>query len=237
MVLYETLDDQISVTIIATGFDAEHKQKDPTIPVDVRIHDLYKQEATTPKVEKRIIAPEPETPPVAEFHEEIRYIPSEPEPLTFDPVPATEQTELARTVEFTFEPQEAEPKPDAAETLVHEFEPAGMVEEQVPQMAYTPQPVTPPQQPVEHDYSDFNRKANERVSKLRALSEKLKSHQPIEASLYELESVPAYKRRNIELTDVAASSESQAARLTLSENPDKSLELRSENSFLHKTVD
>lgn len=233
----ETLDDQISVTIIATGFDAEHKQKDPTIPVDVRIHDLYKQEAATPKVEKRIIAPEPETPPVAEFHEEIRYIPSAPEPLTFDPVPATEQAELARTVEFTFEPLEAESKPDAAETLVHEFEPVGMVEEQVPQIAYTPQPVTPPQQPVEHDYSDFNRKANERVSKLRALSEKLKSHQPIEASLYELESVPAYKRRNIELTDVAASSESQAARLTLSENPDKSLELRSENSFLHKTVD
>lgn len=233
----ETLDDQISVTIIATGFDAEHKQKDPTIPVDVKIHDLYKQEAATPKVEKRIIAPEPETPPVVEFHEEIRYIPSEPEPLTFEPIPATGEVELARTVEFTFEPQETEPKPEAAETLVHEFEPVGMEEEQVPQMAYTPQPVTPPQQPVEHDYSDFNRKANERVSKLRALSEKLKSHQPIEANLYELESVPAYKRRNIELSDVAASSESQASRLTLSENPDKSLELRSENSFLHKTVD
>lgn len=236
----ETLNDQISVTIIATGFDDEHKQKDPKQPVDVKIHELYKQETTPPKLEKRILSAEPEIQPTVEFKEEIRYAPPvQPEPLTFEPEPVAREMEVetARTVEFTFEPQEAEATPETTETLVHEVEPVSMVEEQVPQMAYTPQPAEPPQQPMEHDYSDFNRKANERVSKLRALSEKLKSHQPIESSLYELESVPAYKRRNIELTDVAASSESQAARLTLSENPDRSPELRSENSFLHKTVD
>ena len=36
----ETLDDKISVTIIATGFDEDHQQKDPTKPVDVKVHKL-----------------------------------------------------------------------------------------------------------------------------------------------------------------------------------------------------
>lgn len=233
----ETLNDKISVTIIATGFDEDHKQKDPSKPVDVRIHDLYSREVAAPKFEKRIISPEPEISVATELNDEIKYISPRPEPLTFDPQPVAEEAELARTVEFTFEPSEPETRQEPAETLVHEFQPADLVEENVPVMSFTPEPVTPPQQPSEHDYSDFNRKANERVSKLRALSEKLKSHQPIESNLYELENIPAYKRRNVELNDVTPSSESQVARMTLSENPDKSLDLRSENSFLHKNVD
>jgi cell division protein FtsZ len=111
-------------------------------------------------------------------------------------------------------------------------------DETAPQMAYKPEPVNPPQRPNEPDSNDFqSKKAFERVSKLRQLSEKLKTHTPIESNLYELESIPAYKRRNVELNDVTPSSESQVAKYMLSENPDKSVELRSENSFLHKNVD
>jgi cell division protein FtsZ len=233
----ETLNDKISVTIIATGFDEDHKQKDPTKPVDVTVHPLYSQENGTPKLEKRIILSEPETPPAVELNEEIQYISPRPEPITFDPIPVAVEPESARTVEFIFEPQEPETRQEPAETLVHEFQPADMVQESVPQMSYRPEPAVPPQQPAGHDYSDFNRKASERVLKLRALSEKLKSHQPIESNLYELESIPAYKRRNVELNDVAPSSESQVARMTLTEAPDKSLDLKTENTFLHKIVD
>ncbi len=233
----ETLNDKISVTIIATGFDEDHKQKDPTKPVDVMVHPLYSQENGTPKLEKRIILAEPETPPAIELNEEIQYISPRPEPITFDPLPVAEEPESARTVEFIFEPQEPETRQEPAETLVHEFQPADLVQESVPQMSFRPEPAVPPQPPAGHDYSDFNRKASERVSKLRALSEKLKSHQPIESNLYELESIPAYKRRNVELNDVAPSSESQVARMTLTEAPDKSLDLKTENTFLHKIVD
>lgn len=231
----ETLGDQISVTIIATGFDEDHKQKDPTAPVDVTVHRLYGEHATQPSLEKRIILPEQELPAVAELKEEIQYITPRPEPVAEEPV--AEEIEMARTVEFTFEPSEPTIQPEPAETMIEAFEPVQMAEEPVIQMSVKPEPVNPPQRPTEHDYSDFNRKASERVSKLKALSEKLKSHQPIEANLYELESVPAYKRRNVELNDVTPSGESQVARLTLSENPDKSPELRSGNSFLHKNVD
>jgi cell division protein FtsZ len=69
------------------------------------------------------------------------------------------------------------------------------------------------------------------------LSEKLKSHPPVESVLAELENVPAYKRRNVELQDVQHSSESQVARFSLSENADKSVEIRSQNSYLHNKPD
>jgi cell division protein FtsZ len=82
-----------------------------------------------------------------------------------------------------------------------------------------------------------DRRSTERVSKLRALSEKLKGHTPIEHTLPELEAVPAYKRRNVELADVPPSSESSVPRLTLSGDNESALEVRTENSFLHNNVD
>jgi cell division protein FtsZ len=77
---------------------------------------------------------------------------------------------------------------------------------------------------------------NDRVQKLRALSEKLKTHPPLETHLSEIESVPAYKRRNVELTDVQPSSESQVPLYTISDK-DKNLELKKENSYLNNNVD
>jgi cell division protein FtsZ len=106
-------------------------------------------------------------------------------------------------------------------------------------------PVTPPvSQPIQRSVPvtpemgpEMEKRLNERVQKLKALSEKLKNHAPIESNLQELESVPAYKRRNIELTDVPPSSESQVPKYSLTENPDKTLEINTENTFLHKEVD
>ena len=93
-------------------------------------------------------------------------------------------------------------------------------------------------QPIENETNDFQaKKSVERVSKLRQLSEKLKMHQPIEQNLGELENIPAYKRRNVVLTDVAASSESQQSECTVFENEDKSIELRTKNRFLHNIID
>ena len=84
---------------------------------------------------------------------------------------------------------------------------------------------------------ELEKRLNERVQKLKALSEKLKNHAPLENNLQEIESVPAYKRRNIELADVPPSSESQVPKYSLTENADKTVELNTENTFLHKEVD
>jgi cell division protein FtsZ len=233
----ESLDDKISVTIIATGFDEDHKQKDPMKPVDVTVFDLYSTKPA-PKVVKRLYMPEPEIFEQPETREEAPIVSSNKEPVPFEMEPEAGNADPLRTIEFYVEQTETEFQPQPAKTLVHEFQPVDSTDETVPQMAYKPEPVNPPQRPNEPDSNDFqSKKAFERVSKLRQLSEKLKTHTPIESNLYELESIPAYKRRNVELNDVTPSSESQVAKYMLSENPDKSVELRSENSFLHKNVD
>lgn len=77
------------------------------------------------------------------------------------------------------------------------------------------------------------KKAQDRVAKLKELSFKLKSPN----GLSELENEPAYKRRNINLDSTPHSSESQVSRYTLSENDDKKVEIRPNNSFLHDNVD
>jgi cell division protein FtsZ len=80
---------------------------------------------------------------------------------------------------------------------------------------------------------ELQRKAQDRIQKLKELSLKLKTPQ----GLNEMEHEPAYKRRNINLENVPHSSESQVSRYTLSENEEKKVEIRPNNSFLHDNVD
>jgi cell division protein FtsZ len=80
---------------------------------------------------------------------------------------------------------------------------------------------------------DRMRLANERVNRLKSLSHKFKTPQ----GLSEMESQPAYLRKNVTLSNVPHSSDSQVSRFTLSEGDDKSAEIKPNNSFLHDNVD
>jgi cell division protein FtsZ len=80
---------------------------------------------------------------------------------------------------------------------------------------------------------EIQKKAQERIQRLKELSMKLKTPQ----GLNEMEHEPAYKRRNIQLDNVPHSSESQVSRFTLTETEDKKIEIRPNNSFLHDNVD
>ncbi len=53
----------------------------------------------------------------------------------------------------------------------------------------------------------------------------------------EQEKIPAYKRRNIQLSEPNYSSDSQVSRYTLSEDGKKNTIIKSDNSFLHDNVD
>ncbi len=77
------------------------------------------------------------------------------------------------------------------------------------------------------------KKAQDRVARLRDLSFKVKSQN----GLSELENEPAYKRKGINLDTTPHSSESQVSRFTLSEGDDKKAEIKPNNSFLHDNVD
>ena len=77
------------------------------------------------------------------------------------------------------------------------------------------------------------KKAQDRVARLRDLSFKVKSQN----GLSELENEPAYKRKGVNLEATPHSSESQVSRFTLSEGDDKKAEIKPNNSFLHDNVD
>ncbi|MEW6469784.1 MAG: cell division protein FtsZ [Bacteroidota bacterium] len=77
------------------------------------------------------------------------------------------------------------------------------------------------------------RKAKERIMRLKELSMKLKTPN----GLAELENEPAYKRKNINLENVPHSSESEVSKYTLTENEEKKVEIKPNNSFLHDNVD
>ena len=92
-----------------------------------------------------------------------------------------------------------------------------------------PEPVRNPE--------EQQKRANERIMKLKGLSLKLRTP----SGLSEMENEPAYKRRQVRLDDTPHSSESQVSRYTLSEEEDedgdKSTGIRPNNSFLHDNVD
>lgn len=90
------------------------------------------------------------------------------------------------------------------------------------------------QQPqANQDAEDLETIANERVRRLRNLSMKLNNPN----NLTELENVPAFKRRNIQLANSTPhSSQQNMSRYSLDEG-DEGGELRKNNRFLHDNVD
>jgi cell division protein FtsZ len=235
----ESLDDNINVTIIATGFDEDHKKKPVQAEKPVTVKQLYDEEITIrpfplydePFVELLKVEEQPveENKPIEPEHE--------PEPQIEI---QTEEPDHHRTFVFNVESEEPEPQ-----RIIHE-EPAReekfeKKEVEVPVSEVLLRPLVKPAQETEYevqkkDHPEMEKMMNDRVQKLRALSEKLKTHPPLETHLSEIESVPAYKRRNVELTDVQPSSESQVPLYTISDK-DKNLELKKENSYLNNNVD
>jgi cell division protein FtsZ len=83
------------------------------------------------------------------------------------------------------------------------------------------------------DFDFQQKKSEDRVTRLRELSYKIKTANGVS----ELESEPAYKRKNIQLDSTPHSSESSVSRYTLSETDDKKVEIKPNNTFLHDNVD
>lgn len=120
-------------------------------------------------------------------------------------------------------------------------EPAPMAQHQPVQPDPAPAPVKTQTEPAPPQASqnpeEQQRRANERILKLKDLSSKLRTP----SGLTDMEKEPAYKRRQVRLDDTPHSSESQVSRYTLteeeSEDGEKRAGLRPNNSFLHDNVD
>ena len=84
------------------------------------------------------------------------------------------------------------------------------------------------------DEEDMIRRSSERMQNVKNLSSRV--NPPVPTS--EMEEIPAFERRNIQLQPAPPSSSTNISRYTLSETSDeKKIEIKANNSFLHDNVD
>lgn len=205
----DQLGSKIHITIIATGFKTGGEiNSEPKAPERI-VRELTASVPEPPKVEETIIAP------VAEIQAD-------------GPVASAEivnQEEMTLIVKPTEEVQRS-----------FEFEIAKTEAEQEPLLKVAE--MTAPAEVIASektgdDFSEQLKRSKERILRLKEISLKIKSP----GGLTELEKVPAYVRRNVDLEkDAPSHSSPELSRYTLSDNDGKP-EIRPNNSFLHDNVD
>lgn len=76
----------------------------------------------------------------------------------------------------------------------------------------------------------INRTDDDRLKRLKSMSMKLNN-------LEELEKVPAYMRRDVELKEAPQSGDTQYSKFTVQQNENEGMEIKKNNTFLHDNVD
>lgn len=242
------LGDSVSVTIIATGFQqtnpvnyeyAPKSQPEKVVrQLEEKIVEAPKAEISAPVVSETEVNPlEPflvskSAEPVAEVKQEVKPEWTASAPVEFEIVNTSQEiiepVNEVSSQEIESVVNEVAPVAEEKETFIEEFiEPVLVAKEEVKAQ------LDPQEAAKKAEQEEIQRRANERIQKLRDISLKLKSPQV----LNEMENEPAYKRRNVNLENVPHSSESQVSRFTLTENEEKKIEIRPNNSFLHDNVD
>ncbi len=241
----DSLGDQISVTVVATGFD-----KDPE-PEEKKVTDLYTTNKLKAKEEVGEVSPPRPTRPAIEprLEEEEDNLPEEEiklvnktddsEEVSNPPVVSNTSEEKPNIIRFTLD--DPSPNPVEKETTTEISAPIDEIElpetegitfeEKQPMFKTVEKEETDPQ--TLEEKQTMEKKAKERVERLRQMSLKLKSP----GGLSELEDEPAFKRKNIELSEEKPSEDSEISKYTLSEDDDENTTLKSDNSFLHDNVD
>jgi len=259
----ENLGDKISVTIIATGFQTtEQREKDkqnvkkislltpeeaPLVrPVEPVNSFITPKEA--PVSNEPVLKVQPEEAKQPDLFGDLFNI-AKPAPVAAAPSPAPVTEEPGFVFHQLVEEQMSAEEPTHTEEPGFEFEvkvaetefvfetpiasiPEEIVEEQ-------PAPVAPieaysaDQDKTDESIEEQLRKSKERILRLKDLSMKLRTTN----GLQELENVPAYQRKQMQLQQIQHSSESQVSRFTLTNDEDGETGIRPNNSFLHDNVD
>lgn len=239
-----SLGANISVTLVATGFDKQEKKnkqaQEPQKTVVGRLGDQIQDAAPAPP------------PPVAEEKEEVPsesgihlrtiLFQDEDEPpvfqdITSDPsyqplIPEAQESSLSfefRESKKAYAPQQEAEKEEVSAPVIKKEE------------VSTPSAIQPVENKQEQeamtnpDESSIKSRSLDRIQRLKDMSVKLRSS----GDITELEKQPAYVRRNVTLNDPPPSNESEISRFSLSDQGAENggSELRSNNSYLHDNVD
>lgn len=94
---------------------------------------------------------------------------------------------------------------------------------------------------MKFDFPEDMRLDESYIQKRQANEQRLQQYsfpiKPLNNNLEDLENKPAFLRRNIKLTDVPHSSDSEISKFTLDEDDDKKPEIKENNAFLDNNVD
>lgn len=224
----ETLGEDVKVTIIATGFkNKENGIKIPTVNyepqrkvIDVAsgIYESFSKPveavAVEAKVEEKLVVTEaPKI--VYNLEDDAPVAEVSNQESLFQKI--EDAPVASNTVEFEIEQKET--------SFISSTQVANSEEQEEMKIVSTN---------VELNKEASKETLNDRFSKLRAFNFKImKTAQ----GLSDMENIPAYKRKEVELNEVPHSSESSVSRFTLSAGDEGTAELKLNNSFLHDNVD
>jgi cell division protein FtsZ len=218
----EALDDEISITLIATGFDKR----------DRIIHNIDGTDHLKPMMN----LPVNKSPEI----QEVTLVSKEPEPAETVESPQRVTVNTPDLKISLFESQTPALKPEEpVSTTVKQpetfFRPVPPVnkESELEVTNTVPDVTEKPQSEASKSPTGFEHVHQDRISKLKEMSMHLKKSGSIE----ELERQPAYMRRNVELTDMSSSQESIQSRFTIGMDDNRQTGLKENNSFLHDNVD
>jgi cell division protein FtsZ len=224
----ETLGDNISVTLIATGFESLPKENKIIIG-NVSTNTQYVAPVVEPKAPSvQPVAPKSIIPEPTKYSlEEERFEPKKPEP---NPNEIELNLRIEETEEESYEIEEnffeEEVMEDALETP--------MMEIPVTNISTTQAPIFDLM--ADTNIEDQEKKIEKHIQRIKTLKDlNISINTP--QGLRDLEKEPAYKRKLKRLDDVPHSSATQVSRLSLFDDNSGKPEIKTNNSFLHDNVD
>ncbi|MCA6436260.1 MAG: cell division protein FtsZ [Bacteroidetes bacterium] len=237
-----SLGDNVSVTIIATGFKAKQttgfegpiNKERKVVSLDEKTETVVLESKQTNIIEE-INKTEPHVyiKTVEEVKPIVNVLPTAIEPLETKIENQTSENETSQTTEITLKHVTELPVSEVVEsnTEVEEFIFNEVKEEN--KATITIQTSESASKDEVTSREEQIKLAQERIRKLKEITLKMKSPDGLAA----LEKQTAFERKNIALENKTHSTESQVSRYTLSEGEDKKIEIKPNNSFLHDNVD
>jgi len=218
----ENLEDEITVTLIATGFNKPVITK---YTLDETQNTLYTPQA--PKAEHITEVQLVDVNPVKNVEEPIRIVPE----FNFNSAPSTLFTDTCAEKTDTLSDQYNQTSEPLEIKSFFRQEP----EFEIVMPTVKPEVKTPinVQRTQETPSQNQEGQRQDRINKLKSLSQR-----PVSTSNYEeMEKTPAYMRRNVDLPEVNALNQSNVSRFSLDSDTNNRTSLRENNSFLHDNVD
>ena len=234
------MDDEISVTVIATGFKV-NKVFDSEQAEQPKVYDLEEDNSVKTNPPESITDDsisldysESDTQATINFdlHKEAPTLDLNIEEESSEESPMDFPLSLDDDIQQNDEPSDSYYDENNEEKLIHTLEMEDEAEEVISELKQVPEKEEMTQ--IHHGISaeQMAMRSRQRMERLREITLKLRTP----SGLTDLESEPAYKRRDVKLDDVIHSSESENSNYVLGTDEDDSASIKP-NNFLHKKVD